>query len=63
MRALKSRPCVSSAVTDDDLEAAVRRFVDDAESAYDEYEQGYADADAVLRLLRSHLDRLERELD
>lgn len=60
---MKFLPPLRSSVTDDDIEAAVRRFVDDAESAYDEYEQGYADADAVLRLLRSHLDRLERELD
>jgi hypothetical protein len=50
-------------MTDDDLEAAVERFVDDAESAYEEYEKGYADADAVLGLIRSHLDQLEQELD
>lgn len=52
-----------SDMTDDGLEAAVERFVDDAESAYEEYEKGYADADAVLRLIQSHLDQLERELD
>ncbi|MFC7177235.1 hypothetical protein [Halosegnis marinus] len=46
-------------MTDD----AVERFVADAERAYEEYEQGYADADATLRVLRSHLDRLEAELD
>ncbi|MFB6117528.1 hypothetical protein [Halosegnis sp.] len=53
-------------MTDDDdadLEAAVEEFLADAERAYDEYEQGYADADATLRLLRSHLDRLRSEVD
>ena len=42
----------------DDLDAAVEQFLADAERAYDEYDQGYADADATLRLLRSHLDHL-----
>jgi phage shock protein A len=51
-------------MTDDtDLERAVAEFITDAERAYDEYEQGYADADATLRLLRSHLDRLESEVE
>jgi hypothetical protein len=50
-------------VTDDDLAAAVEAFLDDADRAYDEYEQGYADADATLRVLRSHVDRLAAELD
>lgn len=48
---------------DTDIEAAVQQFVDDAEDAYGEYDQGYADADAVLRLLRNHLDQLKNELD
>lgn len=46
-----------------DSDEAVRRFVADAEDAYDEYDAGYADADATLRLLRCHLDRLENALD
>lgn len=50
-------------MTDDDLAVAVERFLDDAERAYDEYEQGYADADATLRLLRSHLDQLAQEVE
>jgi hypothetical protein len=51
-------------MTDDtDLERAVAEFLEDAERAYDEYEQGYADADATLRLLRSHLDHLESEVE
>lgn len=63
MHTLKGVRTSLGLVTDDDLEAAVERFVADAESAYSEYERGYADADATLRLLRSHLDDLERELD
>lgn len=50
-------------MSDDDLERAVAAFIEDAERAYDEYEQGYADADATLRLLRSHLDQLESEVE
>ena len=47
----------------DDLDAAVEQFLADAERAYDEYEQGYADADATLRLLRSHIDHLQSEVE
>ena len=47
----------------DDLDAAVEQFLADAERAYDEYEQGYADADATLRLLRSHVDHLRSEFE
>lgn len=48
---------------EDDLEPAVRAFLRDAETAYEEYDQGYADADATLRVLRDHVDRLADELD
>lgn len=50
-------------MTDDDLEPVVRSFIRDAEAAYEEYEQGYADADATLQVLRDHLDRLSNKLD
>lgn len=50
-------------VDDTDIERAVAAFLEDAERAYDEYEQGYADADATLRVLRSHLDRLESAVE
>lgn len=49
-------------MTDEDLEVVVEEFLRDANRAYEEYEQGYADADATLRVLRSHIDRLEREV-
>lgn len=48
---------------EDDLEAAVRRFLRDAEAAFEEYDEGYADPDATLRVLRSHVDLLESALD
>lgn len=50
-------------MTDEDIESVVREFLRDANRAYEEYEQGYADADATLRVLRSHIDRLEREVE
>lgn len=49
-------------MTNDDLEMLIEEFLRDANRAYEEYEQGYADADATLRVLRSHIDRLEREV-
>jgi hypothetical protein len=41
-----------------DAETAVRQFLADADSALAEYDSGYADADATLRVLRRHLDDL-----
>ncbi|MEF8852437.1 MAG: hypothetical protein V5A44_09920 [Haloarculaceae archaeon] len=38
--------------------AVVRRFLADADSALAEYDDGYADADATVRLLRRHIDDL-----
>ena len=42
----------------DDTEEAVEEFLRKADSAYEEYDQGYADADATLRRLERHLERL-----
>jgi predicted transcriptional regulator len=39
-------------------EAAVAAFLDRADEALAEYDQGYADADATLRVLREHIDEL-----
>lgn len=50
-------------MNDDDLEAAVREFLDRAERAFEEYDQGYADADATLSVVRSQIDDLESELE
>lgn len=44
---------------DESVESAVDAFVADVETVYDEYDQGYLDADAALRRIRAHLDDLE----
>ena len=41
-----------------DIETAVERFLRDYDAAIDEYEAGYADADATLRVLDGHVERL-----
>lgn len=46
-----------------DASDAVERFLREAESVYDEYEQGYVDADAALRMLRPHLDDLAESIE
>lgn len=43
---------------DSETERAVERFLDDADGALAEYDDGYADADATLRLLRGHIEDL-----
>jgi hypothetical protein len=63
MLVLKCRARLFAHMTDEDLEAAVRQFVSDANAAYAEYEKGYANPDVVLDRIRGHLDELERELD
>ena len=47
----------------DELSEAVELFLDDADDALDEYEQGYMDADAALSLLDSYVDDLRDEYD
>ena len=42
----------------DDLESAVESFLSEADSAYEEYDRGYIDADATLRQLESAIDGL-----
>ena len=50
-------------MSDDDLSAAVDRFLDGTDAALEEYDQGYADADATLSVIRSHLDNLREAAD
>ncbi|MFB6191774.1 MAG: hypothetical protein ABEI11_00455 [Haloarculaceae archaeon] len=45
------------------LREAVQGFLDDVDRTYGEYDRGYADADATLRMLRSHVDALREEFD
>ncbi len=42
--------------TNDELEVAIEAFLDDAETVFDEYEQGYMDADAALTNLQSAIE-------
>ncbi|MFB6189090.1 MAG: hypothetical protein ABEI57_04330 [Halapricum sp.] len=46
-----------------DYEAAIEEFLDATDSAFEEYDQGYADADATLRVVRSRLAELRETLD
>ena len=48
---------------DEDLRAAVESFVDDVDLALSEYEQGYADADATLSVVQSHLVELREAVE
>jgi len=50
-------------MADDDLETAVREFLHRAETACEEYDRGYVDADATLAVLRRHVDDLADEVE
>ncbi len=50
-------------MTDDDLAAAVERFLDGTDTALAEYDQGYADADATVSVVRTHVDELRDAVD
>ncbi|MFB6127917.1 MAG: hypothetical protein ABEJ79_11570 [Halolamina sp.] len=38
-----------------ELDDAVERFLDDVDDVYEEYDQGYMDADAALTRVEDHL--------
>ena len=42
---------------------AIEQFVSEAETIYDEYDQGYIDADVALRRLRPQLDELSESVE
>ena len=46
-----------------DTDDAVERFLGRADAAYDEYDQGCADADATLRRLKRHIDDLRETVE
>ena len=50
-------------MSDDTLESAVEEFLDGTESALDDYDQGYADADATLSLVRTRIDELSAAVE
>ena len=41
-----------------ELDDAIEEFLRKADAAYEGYDQGYADADATLRRLESHVEEL-----
>jgi hypothetical protein len=45
-------------MSSEDLDAAVASFLDAAEDVYDEYDDGYVDADAALSRLGDHVSSL-----
>ncbi len=46
---------------DESLDEVVADVLDDIDAAYDDYERGYADADATLAVVMTHVDRLRDE--
>ena len=50
-------------MSDEATDEAVERFLDRAGAALDDYDQGYADADATLATLRTHLDELSASVE
>ncbi|MBX0321578.1 hypothetical protein EGH21_00910 [Halomicroarcula sp. F13] len=42
----------------DDVTEAVQTFLGEADSAYEEYDKGYTDADAILRRLETAIESL-----
>lgn len=52
-----------TAMSDEPIEAAVERFLDETESSLDSYDQGYADADATLTVLRTRINELAAAVD
>ncbi|QWC18626.1 hypothetical protein [Halorubrum sp. 2020YC2] len=48
---------------DEATDAAVERFLDRAAAALDDYDEGYADADATLATLRTHVDELSASVE
>ncbi|WP_200895720.1 MULTISPECIES: hypothetical protein [Halorubrum] len=50
-------------MSDEPIEAAVERFLNETESSLDSYDQGYADADATISVIRTHIDELADAVD
>jgi hypothetical protein len=44
-----------------DADERLAAFLGEAETVFEEYDQGYMDADAALRRLRGHIDELREE--
>lgn len=50
-------------MTDEALAEAVAAFLDEADAALEDYDRGYADADATVRRLRADLEMLREAAD
>ena len=50
-------------MADESTDEAVERFLDRAAAALDDYDEGYADADATLAMLRTHVDELSASVE
>lgn len=46
-----------------DTDDAVEEFLREADTVFDEYDDGYMDADAALRRLRTHIEALEESAE
>ncbi|WP_327052363.1 hypothetical protein [Halomicrococcus gelatinilyticus] len=46
-----------------DADDAIRQFLRDADTVYDEYDQGYVDADAALDVLETHIEQLRAAVE
>ncbi|WP_172824869.1 hypothetical protein [Halorientalis sp. IM1011] len=46
-----------------DTDDAVETFLDESETVFEEYDQGYMDADAALERLRGHIEDLDEAGD
>ncbi|WP_195837631.1 MULTISPECIES: hypothetical protein [unclassified Halorhabdus] len=46
-----------------DVDTAVETFLEQSETALDQYEQGYSDADATIRVLESHIETLREHVE
>ncbi|MDZ5810645.1 hypothetical protein U4E84_04705 [Halorubrum sp. AD140] len=50
-------------MSDEPIEDAVERFLDETETALTDYDRGYADADATLSVVRTRIDELAAAVD
>lgn len=46
-----------------DPETAIEEFLDATDAAFEEYDRGYADADATLRVVRNHVEELREHVE
>lgn len=46
-----------------DYGEAIGTFLDAADNAFEEYDRGYADADATLRVVRTHVEELRETIE